>query len=455
MRVVRRVVGEDRSFAAGLALAAAYVLLRTAGAPEPFILGWTALAVGGALLSPLIGLIVLAAIGPFTEALTADGLVTPAPIVVAATAIGAALRYVISGQIRATPLPIALALALGVGTLLGVAVSAASFGSAAGIEALQRWVAGIGAGLGVLLAAWWVGRHGDIRPLAVAALSITAAASISLVQYLAPAVLAASPLAWLSRPSADTTRLAGIIPGPNSAAAVFLVGLALVGNAAVLIRRPQIRVASLIAAALLLLAVAFTFSRSALLALFVMLLIGVWQFPRRAALPLIGLLVATALVVLVGITALSEGFGSLPERGGGVPLRTEAWSITLRMLADSPIWGHGFRSFEWLHRQYGTRLDAPHNEWLRFFAEEGVVVGLVALAFAASALLALLRAPGWPSSAGAAACGALFVMATFNNPLLYIQVNVPAFLVIGMALGYADRGPPDGAPPDRTPREMN
>jgi O-antigen ligase len=438
------VAAQDRSIAAGLALVMLYVAVRTIGAPEPVVLGWAALAALAAIVSPLTGLLVLAAIGPFTEAQTADGRITPAPILAAATAAGAGVRFLLSLHFRATPVPVALALLLAVGTLIGVGVSAVSFGSTAGVDALQRWVAGIGAGLGVLLAGWWVGRSGEVRPLAVAAVSIAVAAVIAMAQYLAPATVAASPLAWLTRPLADPARLSGIIPGPNSAATIFLVGLALLGSAAVMIRRPRVRAAALIAAVPLLTALAFTFSRSALLALLVMLLIGVWHFRHRSRLVLAGLLVVAALVVAGGMIALSEGLGSLPGRSGGDQLRAGAWGITLQMWLDSPIWGQGFRSFEWLHSEYATRLDAPHNEWLRFFAEEGVAVGLVALAFAATTLLSLLRAPGWAALAGAGAAGALFVMATFNNPLLYIQVNVPAFLVIGIGLGWAHRSSPEG-----------
>jgi O-antigen ligase len=110
------------------------------------------------------------------------------------------------------------------------------------------------------------------------------------------------------------------------------------------------------------------------------------------------------------------------------------------MWLDSPIFGHGFGSYAELGPTYGDPiLNSPHSEWFRLFAEEGLFGGLIGLGFAVSVLLALARAPGWLGAGAFAAALGYFIAACFNNPFLFLQVGVPAYLVIGTGLGWAAR----------------
>jgi len=47
---------------------------------------------------------------------------------------------------------------------------------------------------------------------------------------------------------------------------------------------------------------------------------------------------------------------------------------------------------------------------------------------------ALFRTRGWAGAGVGAGALALIAMASFNNPFLYAQVNVPVFLALGLAL---------------------
>ena len=115
-----------------------------------------------------------------------------------------------------------------------------------------------------------------------------------------------------------------------------------------------------------------------------------------------------------------------------------AWQATAQMWLSNPILGAGFRSFEWLHADYGSPLiDAPHNEWLRLFGEEGTLVGILGVAFAVSTPIVLLRCSNLLAAGTGAAAAGLFLSATFNNPFINSQLNVPAFLIIGTGLGIA------------------
>ena len=97
-----------------------YVALRALGAAEPLVELWAAAAVVLTLVSPVAGLgIVRGVLGPFTEAQTSSGVITPVPFLVVAVAVGVAVRLLI-GRLRPRPsFVLGLALVVTVGTLLG------------------------------------------------------------------------------------------------------------------------------------------------------------------------------------------------------------------------------------------------------------------------------------------------------------------------------------------------
>lgn len=436
--------GSAVKVAIGLALVGAYLLLRTVDAPETVRVAWIVAAAGVTVLAPVTGLTVLASIGPFTEALTDDGRITAVPFLLAALGAGLLLglgRDAIARRVFRPTLPVILAVSLFAATLVAVGVTAASFGAARGADALRLWVPGIGGGLTVLAAAWLFATRGERRPVLVAVGSIALAALLSITDVAGAGVVREGLLGWLLRSDVGPERLTGIIPAPNAAAAIFLVALSVTAAAAIFGQRPPVRVLAGALSVVLGGAVALTYSRSGLLALAVIGLILAWAYRRWLG---VGAVVAAGLTV--GLAAL---FVPGLEVTRDVPAwadadRVAAWSASIAMWQDAPLLGHGFRSFEWLHALYGSALDAPHNEWLRFFAEGGLLAGLAAAGFVLSALGALLR-PRRPAIAGyAAATASLVVMASFNNPFLYAQVTVPAFLIIGTGLGMAVERSPCG-----------
>jgi hypothetical protein len=87
------------------------------------------------------------------------------------------------------------------------------------------------------------------------------------------------------------------------------------------------------------------------------------------------------------------------------------------MWLDAPLTGQGFMSYQILHGSYGDPiLRSPHNEWIRLFAEEGVVVGVAGLAFIALTAAALAQARGALGAGVLAGFLSFAVAATFNNP---------------------------------------
>ena len=436
LRAVKPSRGASRApfgpLAAALALLLLYLLLRTLDVDAVLALAWTAAAVLLALISPAGGLLVLGVLAPFTEAQTSSGMITPVPFLIVALAVSVAGRLVRTRPLPRPSLPLGLALALLAGTLLGVLHTLLNLDGQHGVAAFEGWLVGIGGATLVLLSAAYVAWSGELRPAIVAGATIAAAAGISLLDFATSGGVVQSALGWLLR-QYNADRLTEIIPAPDASAAVFVAGAAVGLAAAAFASRRTTRVAGVVAAATTVAALAFTYSRSAWLALAMALALLAWRWRRWAG------LIAVAAVGLAAAVAIVAGLvREVPAAADQA--RLDAWIASVRMWLADPLLGQGFRTFEWLHTAYGSPLlDAPHNEWLRFFAEEGVLVGVAGLAFAVLTPLVILRGHGWLQAGAAAAAAAVFVMAVFNNPFLYEQVTVPVFLLIGTGLGLAQR----------------
>ncbi len=432
-----RLASSTSALVAGLCLVVAYFALRTLNAPEAMVFAWTAVAAALTVVSLVGGLTILAAIGPFTEALTEDGRITAVPFLLVALGLGVVVllvRMAPGRRLSRPPLAIGLAVVLFVGTLLAVGLSVWLFGTARGLAAFELWAVGIGGGLTVLFAAWLVGRERESRPLLIVVASITLAAALSVTDIVFSGVVRESVLGWLLRSEVGPERLTGIIPAPNAAATIFLVGLAPALAVALLVPRSNYRLLAAAACVVLLAAVVLTYSRSALLALVVMAAVTAWRWRGWRA--FVGVTVLAFVVALVALAFPQLGL-SREVPFWADEARLAAWSASAQMWLTAPFTGHGFRSFEWLHLEYGSTLDAPHNEWLRFFAEAGAIVGAAAVGVLLAALVTLLRASHWIAFAGAAALAAAAFMAGWNNPFLYPQVTGPVFLLVGIGLGRA------------------
>ena len=110
--------------------------------------------------------------------------------------------------------------------------------------------------------------------------------------------------------------------------------------------------------------------------------------------------------------------------------------------SDKPLIGQGYLAYKELAEVFGDPLlGSPHNEWLRIFAEEGVIVGLVGLAFLVANGVTLARVPGWLGTGILAGFLGYVIAASFNNPLLFVRVSAVAFTIVGVGLALAERAP--------------
>ncbi len=430
----------------------AYVLLRSAGLGRDTLMAWLVATLLVSVVSPASGLVILAAIAPFSEPLVFTRQLGAKPVIIMALALGVTLRLVpeVVHDLRARTLrrpvwPLVFAGLVAVGTALGVAHSYLRFGPAFGIDAAQSWIAGIGGALVVLGVAFWTAARGNLRPLVTAVVAGTVGGIVSLGDWLHATALRDSAFGWLLRPNRFELRLTGIISSPNGVASLVVMPTAVLAAAAVLARDLRLRLVAVVLVIPLAATLYFTYSRAALLGMFVIAVILAWRVRRVLGATLLAAGIVAGVLLLPSYLATRSaavgGGGEVDPSGVIVASdlqRLNAWAAAGRMALERPITGHGFLAYSQLHEAYGDPvLRAPHNEWLRLFAEEGVLVGLAGIGFAVSTFVVLVRRPGWLAAGTAAAFAGWAITATFNNPTGFIQVGVLLGAIAGTGLALA------------------
>ena len=436
-----------------IGLVVVWFLLRTTFTVEsrPY-LAWMLVAVGVAILSPTSGLVILAATGPFFEPVTLTRALGMRHILVAALGVSVALRLVFGGWRRMpwSP-PVFLGIAIAGLTGLGVIHTYRTFDIDWANHAAGSWLASVGGAMIILVAAVWVARDGTWRPVAAAVASTTVAVGLSVADQLQRGLVSGGPLDWIGYWKDFGPRLGGAVPSPNGMAALAVMPVCILAAFAILTsgNRGRILIARLLAAAAaasLFLAMYLTFSRAAILSLFGLAVVVAWRLNRRLGLVVLIGGIAAGIALLPSYLALRGQVGAEGVLAPGSllvttdALRLQAWDSAFHMWLDSPLLGQGFLAYKQLADSYGdVVLSSPHNEWLRLFAEEGVVAGLAGVAFVGSTIW-WLRSRQDPLARGIlAGTFGYFLMASFNNPFLFIQVSAIALTAIGYGLAQSSR----------------
>jgi O-Antigen ligase len=451
--VTARLAGRHRAaIVVEAALLVAYFALRTANANDVGLAVWLAAAGALALVSPTGGLVVLAGVAPFNESLSLTRDIGSKTVLAALVLVGVLLRTAARRSIRITaPKSVVVSIALAVAL---AAVSAATlietwqrWGADYAASAAQVWLQGVGTMLVVFLAAAWVGRHGDLRPVVVALLATATAGLISLGDFISDSTMRSGPLGWATAGAFIPERLTGVIRSPTSTAALVMLPICVLLAAALLARDVRLRVAAGLVAVPLVIAAYLTYNRAVFLGLFALAVVIGWRIRRSIGTAILVLgLVAGALAVPWYLSIRGSAIGGTAQPPPGQVLiasdqqRLAAWAAAGRMFLDQPITGQGYRAYRQLSVTFGDpTLNAPHNEWLRFFAEGGVVNGVIGLGFAGVTAVAMLRRQGWLETGLFGAFISLCIAAAFNNPFLFNQVTIPGFLLGGFGVGLAAR----------------
>jgi O-antigen ligase len=299
-----------------------------------------------------------------------------------------------------------------------------------------------------LCAAWHFARNRGRTLAMAAALALSAAATIAIGFAQAGGRALPTALAATEGPAA--------LFGNVNMAAQF-VGLALVLVLATPAEGDRRRRAAWNAVRLLLAAGGALYlyllsSRSVLVALAVAALCLAWDRRSRRA------IAATALVAALLALVWSRPWAGLDpaladKKATSIELRLAVWADTVAMIRDRPL-GVGAGNFEHAFLPYQARgrlqpqealvFRGPHNEYLRFLAEDGVLFCAVAAALVALLAARWRRSPAAPPDLRALVVGwgsFLAVEAAFQFPLALAFGALAAAIAAGGALAGVAEGP--------------
>jgi hypothetical protein len=434
---------------AGIALAAVYFGLRTIEANGNQMDIWLYAVFALCFLSPANGLVVLAAIAPFNEGIEGVAVsdeVGSKSAIAAALLLAIGLRWLFVSSARARPsAPVVLALLLLGTAALGLIRTLDRWGTDFATLAAGTWIQGVATMLVVFVATVWIARSGARGPLVAAMVATTVAGLLSLVDYWGDAAIRESAIGWVTAGPFNAGRLTGVIRSPTSTAALVMLPACVYLAAVFLAPDSRLRVAAAALAAPLLLAAYLTYNRAVFIVLYAVAVIVGWRIGRKLGIVLlvVGIVVGVALVPFyLSLRAQALGSGSAVQPGqiliASDQQRLAAWAAAGRMFIDQPLIGQGYRAYRQLSLEFGDPiLNAPHNEWLRFFAEHGVLIGLLGLAWLGATAIRLARSPGWLGAGLFGAFLSLAIAATFNNLFLFNQVTIPAMVMAGTGLALS------------------
>ena len=430
-----------------VAMVLAWFAIRTvAGADGRTYIAWVVAAGVLALVAPKSGLVVFVATSVFFEPDSLARTLAPRELVVLPLAVGVFIR-IAADRFRWRPdLTIWLGLALAGGTALGVIHSSIVFDDVVALHAANSWIGNMAAPIIVLVAAAWTARSGSVRVLVVAIVVAVVASIVSLIERTAPGVVSLGPFEWVGFWKTFNGRLAGTVPSPNALSAQLIVPTAVAVAAVILARDLRLKAAGLVATIPMVIAHYLTFSRSPLLGGYVFAVIVGWRIRRWLG---IAVLAAGIVGAAVFLPAYLQVRSQSALEGAVTPgsilvasdeFRFRAWGAAISMWMEAPLTGQGYLAYKELGEAFGDPvLGSPHNEWLRLFAEEGMVVGVIGLLFIVAVARSLARIPGWLGTGLLGGWAAFVVAATFNNPFLFVRVTTIAFAMVGVGLALAEQ----------------
>ena len=279
---------------------------------------------------------------------------------------------------------------------------------------------------------WQLARQARDQLLYLLLGAVAIEALLGLVQY-----YLLTPGNWLGY-DIRANRPYGIFQQPNVMATFMATGLSLAiwlelrGNANVWLR--GLRYGVILAASVLLVVLQ---SRVGQLGGLLALLLLAPQLHRQHQLArilgLVALGVGLGLASQYGISGVKRGL-EVYQSGG---MRSVYWPYAARLIAESPLAGWGYGSFEttFLHHymadkalnpamvQIEYNLDHPHNEFL-YWAVEGGLAPMIGMALMGGALLWRLARAGWIKGAA--------LLALVTPILLHTQTEYPLYHAIAL-----------------------
>jgi O-antigen ligase len=240
----------------------------------------------------------------------------------------------------------------------------------------------------------------------------------------------------------------------NSEGALFVLALAIM-LARSAQARGRARIAAIITVVLLVLGVAYSFSRASYFGAFAV--IAAYAIRRSVR----GLAWAAAgLGVLIPLlpAAVTARFGTVFSANPADPdsaVRLDLWSSAIRMFDAHPVFGVGYQHFAARLPAYFaatgnydsflvqfSMLDYAHNTLLSILAETGIAGGLLILALGAAGWRRgwrAMRAGDWAGEGAVLAFAGVGVCSAFGE-VLFVPAVLAVFLLVVLAAGAEGGG---------------
>ena len=404
------------------------------------LLSYAVVAVAG-VAAPWFGFLALVPMLPFNH----TGVFGLGPIVVLLTVIGlsAALhlpRRPADGAFAGNLRP----LGLGLGFCVLTAIQLAAAGSMIGMPLPTFAVANFGqvaASILLYVVGVVVLRGRSIWPyVASFAGSAGFIAIVAILTFVRPTALQRPIFAWAVSPDATLYRATGVIGNPNYLGLYVALAACFLGAFAVWAWSAGTRgraVWALLPAAGAGMALLVSFSRAAMLAIFVGVLLMTFRRSVRwgIALAVVGVVLAIVAYPIFLDLRLDQTFSG----GSGAQQSAQNASDGLRLtmakaaiaaFADAPLFGHGFSTFQVISPGYSGQhaLLGAHNMYLNLAAEQGLAGLLVFAALVVVVLGPLLRARSGIPLAALGAFAAFLVFGVTGDVLATVQAAGPAWL---------------------------
>lgn len=180
----------------------------------------------------------------------------------------------------------------------------------------------------------------------------------------------------------------------------------------------------------------------------------------------VGLVAGVGLILLFGLGAMTAGTGSVAGRLGeggsaeqSVGFRSALWKDSAKVIALSPVMGHGAGSYSLMIRKEGSTLgsELAHQTYLQIAAETGIVGLVIAVGLIIIWLITVLRKhPSEPPERAAlryaivAAVLAIGANGLVESNLSFFGIRMALFALLGIGLNLSV----DGLVPERVPTAL-
>ncbi len=261
----------------------------------------------------------------------------------------------------------------------------------------------------------------------------------------------AAPDSFVHIGSFNFIRLDGTLSGPNQLGQFLVPATALLTYYVLLdgSRRSQIALGTT------LVAIALTFSRTALVASFFVIAIEAWMhrsYLRRLFLPVGTAIVAMAILVTIGLQVSHvSSWSQFANRqmsvvyAGGVGNRSELWHAAFTFWRAHPLFGIGADNFSLSLATVGLPMIRTHanNLYLEQLADGGIVLFALTLALLAAVLIVTFRRG---SGIATAATLALMAIGLLDNPWYTPAAVAWWCIIIGITAAGNTTGGHNGPP---------